>query len=102
MNAATIERAVRRGQLIERSAQLRQRLAEHSLGVARVCAVADRVGDGAQQVRAHPEWVFGGVLALVALKPRRIWRWGRVALVGWRTWIALRRRLPAVFGAPRT
>lgn len=95
MRPTAIERAVRRGQLIERSAQLRRRLDEDSHAIARVCAVADRVGDGARQIRAHPEWVFGSVLVLALLKPRRAWRWGRLAVLGWRAWTSLRRRLPA-------
>jgi hypothetical protein len=93
MNLRLLELREQRGLLRARCAAQRQALAEHSLVLEQACAAVDRVRAGAGWIKRHPGAV--GVIAafLVALKPRRVWRWGRRALFFWQGWRALKRRL---------
>jgi hypothetical protein len=97
VSSSAIELAVKRGQLIERSAHLRRRIEQESHAVQRVCHAADQVGDSVRKVRAHPEWVFAGVLALIVLKPKRLWRWGKTGVFVWRGYATLRPHLTKLF-----
>ena len=92
--------ALRREQLLLRSAALRSQLALDAQALAAPLAVADRLRDGARWLRRHPEWPLGAVLLLLALRPRRALRWAVRAGWLWRQWQAARRLL-ALLAAPR-
>ncbi|MGB4467235.1 MAG: YqjK family protein [Azovibrio sp.] len=93
MNPRLLELREQRGVLRARCAAQRQAVALDSAGLQSLCALADRVQQGAGWVRRHPQVVGGVAALLVLLKPRRFWRWGRRGLIAWQTWRSLRRRL---------
>jgi len=100
MNDRLIEVGVRRGRLLERIASQRAAIGSELAPVRDALRASDRaVGilrSGVDAVRRHPALVLAGITLLVALKPRRLWRWGRRAFVAWRTWRFLRQRLAAL------
>ena len=65
---------------------IRQRMADGARGLAPLWWAADTAAAGGHWLRAHPEIAAVAVAALVALRPRRIWAWGRRAFVTWRLW----------------
>ena len=87
---------MRRQQLLRESADLRERLHAHALGLAPALGLADRGWAAGLWLRDHP-LLPAAALALLALRgPRRMLRWGRRAWSAWR----LFRRLRAAW-APR-
>ena len=97
MGNSPIERAVRRGQLIERIATQRAALATHSRPLRQALETTDRAlaatRSGADYLRQHPAYVAAAVALLVVVKPRRAWRWAKRGFVAWRLWQSLRQRL---------
>lgn len=100
MNDRLIDVGVRRGRLLERIASQRAAIGKDLVPVRDALRAGDRaVGvlrSGVNAVRRHPALVVAGVALFVALKPRRLWRWGRRAFVVWRSWRFLRQRLAAL------
>lgn len=92
---AALPLALRREQLLVRSAELRLRLAQDGRALEAPLAMADTVRAGWHWLRAHPEWPAGAALALVLLKPRRALRWASRGWWAWRTWQRARRLLAA-------
>ena len=94
MNQQLIEIGIRRGRLIERIAMQREVLGRRMQPVQRTLHAADRtlaaVRTGSDYVKRHPGMVAAAVTLLLALKPRRLWRWGRRGFIAWRTWRVLR------------
>jgi hypothetical protein len=80
------ELLARREQLLARSDQLRRGLAEQIHAYRQPLAWAQRAEGGWQWLRAHPQWVVGGVAVLVVLRPWRAWRWGSGILGAWSVW----------------
>jgi hypothetical protein len=78
--------ALRREQLLLRSATLRGQLARDAQVLQAPLALADSVRDGLRWLRQNPEWPLGGVLLLLVLKPRRTWRWISRGWWAWRLW----------------
>lgn len=80
-----IELALKKQRLQIRSAELRGRIGEDLHTILHPLATA---ADGAQRafgwLRGHPQWLVGGLTALLVLRPRRVWRWS------WRIFGALR------------
>ena len=83
--------AQRRQQLQDRSALLRNQLADDAQVLRTPLAVADQVRQGWRWLKAHPQWVGVGVAVLVVWRPRRLaWLAGRL-WAGWRLWQRLHR-----------
>jgi hypothetical protein len=80
--------ALRRQRLLARSAALRASLAEQSVLLETPLAVADRVHAGARWIARHRDWVAGGVIVVLVMRPRRAWRLVRS---GWWVWRSARR-----------
>lgn len=99
MPSREIELALKRGRLQERIAVQRAQLAVDMRPIASTLAVADRavnVGQaGVRYVRQHPVQVGIVFAALAVLRPRRVWRWTRRALVAWSAWRKIRMKLEA-------
>jgi hypothetical protein len=78
---------VRRDRLVARSVELRARLQADVVTVQQPLRWVDQARSGWQQgaqwLRGHPQWVAGGVLVLVALRPRGLLRWGGRLYAGW-------------------
>lgn len=86
MDAARLELALKKQRLQLAATSLRADLSRHGSGLAPAFKVADRVVDGAVWVRHHPQVLVAATVALAVAKPRRAWRWGRRAFIGWQTW----------------
>lgn len=82
------ERALleRQSVLLQRSALLRDRWGRDAAGFLPAFGAVDLAADGWRWLRAHPEWPAGVLLLAVALRPRRLWRWGWRAAWAWRMW----------------
>ncbi|MGQ9724350.1 MAG: YqjK family protein [Tepidimonas sp.] len=78
--------AARRGALLQRSAELRERLALHGHALRPVAQWADRVQTGWRWLHAHPWVPVLAAIALAAYRPRRAWTWLLWAWRGWRGW----------------
>jgi hypothetical protein len=46
--------------------------------------------EGVRWLRRNPQLVVGAGVALAVVRPKRAWRWGRRAFVGWQLWRKLR------------
>jgi len=80
MTPRSAKLAHRRETLLARSTLLRQQAVEQSVALTPVFSIADRLQDAWWWVRAHPEAIAAGVLALVVWRPRKTWS------MGWRAW----------------
>lgn len=78
--------ARRRQQLLVRSSELRQQLAQDAQVLTPWLGAADGVRVATAWLQRHPEWVVGAVATLVVLKPRRVLSWGLKGWSGWRMW----------------
>lgn len=96
MNSRLIELAAKRGELKAKIAMQRDAVAQHAWPVAKALGAADRALAGVEWVKRHPGAVAGAVAAMVAAKPRRIVRWARRGFFLWKSWQALRSRLPGI------
>ncbi|MEO1765769.1 YqjK family protein [Thiobacter aerophilum] len=78
------ELLARRAVLRERIRTQRQLLAQAAHPLAQACARVDRMHALSSavfgQVRLfatrHPAWIAAALAVLIALRPRRLWRWG--------------------------
>ena len=76
MSQAREDLAVRRRQLVSRSAQVREQLVVQSSALLPLLAVGDRVRAVIHWVRQHPGVVLTFTVAVVITRPRAAWRWG--------------------------
>lgn len=99
MNPTTLELALKKQRLQIASAALRADFGRYAAGLAPAFAGADYAVEAAHWLRRHPQVAIAAAVALVVARPKRIWRWGRRAFVGWQAWRKLNdyleRRLPA-------
>ncbi len=86
MDAVRLDLALKKQRLQLVAASLRTDIARHGSGLAPVFKAADRVVDGTVWVRHHPQVLVAAAVALAVAKPKRAWRWGRRAFIGWQTW----------------
>jgi hypothetical protein len=93
MEKRLIELHLQRGRLIERIAQQRSALARELAPFRIACDTTDLVvaaaRDAARFVQRHPVGVAAFAAALVAMRPRRAWRWLKRGVFIWRGWRAL-------------
>lgn len=80
---ASVRLARRRAALVQRSGELRERLAWHAQGLQPAFEAADHLRRGWRWLRAHPGWVLLGATVLLWRRPRRVLSW---AWLGWRLW----------------
>ena len=87
-----------RGQLIERIAGQRMILSTQLVPLQQVAGAADRAASLLQglvrYVKDRPLPVLMVAAALALFKPKGAWRWAQRGLFVWRTWRALRARVP--------
>lgn len=86
MNSATLELALKKQRLQIASAGLRTDFGHFAAGLAPVFTGADLVVEGARWVRRNPEIVVATSVALIVVRPKRVWRWARLAFFGWQAW----------------
>lgn len=70
MNTRELEK--RRQDLQARSSYLRMRLTAQLEVWHRPLGLADSAASGFHWLRSHPQWVMGGAIALLAIRPRRL------------------------------
>lgn len=90
MSDRALQLAARRGALGERIAAQRTALAQHAVGIERLCAGGDTVLHGVDWLKQHPAAVAAAVGAVVLARPRRAWRWARRGFLVWRGWRSAR------------
>lgn len=84
--AASARLRQRRLALQQRSTELRERLARHSVALEPAFDAAQSARDGWRWLRERP-WVPAGVaLLLVWRRPRAVWRGALLVWRGWRVW----------------
>ena len=99
MSSAETDLALRRQRLLLRSAALRDALAEQSAVLVPPLAAADRVQAGGRWLYRQRGWLAGGVVVVLALRPRRTWR---LLSAGWWLWRRFRRVQPWLVAAGLT
>lgn len=81
----------RQGQLLARSEQLRDAIADDAQVLRRPLDLVDQARAGWRWLRAHPPWALGAVAVVVlVVRPRRVWRLSTRLFWGWRTWRRVR------------
>lgn len=73
----------RREQLVARSAQLRGELAIQAGHLAPQGLMTGGIRHAWEWVQQHPQWVVGGIVLVLAMRPRRMVRWGGRFLAVW-------------------
>jgi hypothetical protein len=73
----------RRAALVARSGQLRDALSAQA-GDLLPHGMLARGADGAVRwAQRHPQWLVGGAVLLLVLRPQRVWRWTGRLLAAW-------------------
>jgi membrane protein required for beta-lactamase induction len=93
LSGRELELAHRHGALRARIDAQRVELARHVWPLETALAGADRVRDGIDWLKAHPEAVVAVTATVVVVSPGRAWRWGKRGFVLWRGWQAVRKSL---------
>jgi YqjK-like protein len=78
--------SVRRDRLLRRSAALRIEIGGGLTGLRRPLAAVDQVRDACVWLRRNPQWPAVAVAVVVAIRPRRTWRWIGRGIWAWRMW----------------
>lgn len=81
-----LEIALRKQQVLLESNIRREALATHGAGLRPLFDAADRLVEGLDWARRHPELIAGGAAMLLAASPavrRFSWRWGKRGFVAW-------------------
>ena len=93
LSGRALELAHRHGVLRARIDAQRAALARNIWPVESALAGADRVREGIDWLKAHPEAVVAVTATVVVVSPKRAWRWGKRGYVLWRGWQAVRKSL---------
>jgi hypothetical protein len=93
MSSRRLRLALTRERLIERSGRLRNEAAAQSVVLLPALEAGDRVREGVQWLRVHPQIVAATLVGLAVVRPRRVWRWGLRAWAGWRLLQQLQQRV---------
>lgn len=80
----------RQQQLLLRSAELRNTLAQQARALQAPLALADQLRTGGAWLRRHPVWPLAALGLLLFKRPRRILRWLPRLLAGWQLYLRLR------------
>jgi hypothetical protein len=93
-----------RGRLLERIATQRQDFAAAMVPVAGALATTDRifarVRSGIAYVKAHPSLIVIATAMLFVFKAGRTLRWAKRGFIAWRSWRALKQKLPFLWARP--
>ncbi|MBU0751610.1 MAG: YqjK-like family protein [Gammaproteobacteria bacterium] len=98
MNPRILELALRKQRLQLQSATQRDALVAAAAGLAPIFAVADGVRDGTRWLLDHPEWVAGGLVAVLVARPCVVFRWVRRSFFAWQLWRKVAAWQPGLFG----
>lgn len=90
MNSAALELALKKQRLQIASESLRTGFAKHAAGLMPAFRTVDHLAEAARWLRRHPQLVVAAGVALIVMRPKRAWRWGQRAFVGWQAWQKVR------------
>jgi hypothetical protein len=91
VNPKAIDLALQKQRLQLKSAEQRGALVAAAAGLAPAFMVADTVRDGIRWLRRHPEWVAGGLVALLVARPGRVLRLAQRGFFAWQIWDKLKK-----------
>lgn len=81
-----VDLALKKQRLILKSTALRASMMEDVQPLQPLFTGADRVAKGIHWIQQRPQVAAAALAALVVLRPRKAWRWGRRGFVLWKTW----------------
>ena len=93
-NDMEVELAGRRVALIAQSAQQRAELAQQAAALKVAAHVLDKINDGIQHIKKHPEILLLPLAITVVARPQRLLALGMSAFGLWRLLQSLRRLRP--------
>lgn len=93
LDGRALDLARRHGALRARIDAQRGELARHVWPVESALSGVDRVRDGVDWLKAHPEAVVAATATVVVISPKRAWRWGKRGYLVWRGWQTVRKTL---------
>ena len=93
MSERLIKLAERRATLIARADSQRNALGQATVPLRVPLELADRGLAGIHYLRQHPEWLAGGAVLALLLRPRRIVKWAQHGWLAWRFTRSLKNKL---------
>ena len=94
MQQRLIELQLQRGRLLERIANQRDALGQHTKPLVRVLQLGDRVADIAGQCKRtvieNPLTTAAVLVTVLVMRPRRVMRWAQRGFIAWRSWNTVR------------
>jgi hypothetical protein len=97
MNTLSSDRLERRrAQLLLRSAQLRNDLAQHVQVLRKPLGWVDQTRAAGDWLRRNPQWPLGALAVVALLRPRRALRWAGTAWWGFSLFQRARRLLAGI------
>ena len=88
-----LQLAERHGALRARIAAQRRTLTAHAAPLEEAFGNVDKARAGVDWLKAHPGAVAAITAVLVAISPKRAFRWGKRGFLVWRGWQAVRNSL---------
>lgn len=95
MNEKALAVAMRHGALKARIDEQRRILAQQVVPLELALARGDAALRGVDWLKHHPAAIGLAVAAVVVVRPKAAWRWGKRAFLVWRGWQAIRNKLRA-------
>ena len=86
MSPSVIELALQKQRLQLKSAEQRGALMAAVAQLAPAFAVVDGVQDGFRWLRRHPEWLVGGIVTLLVVRPGAVLRLAERGFFAWQIW----------------
>lgn len=81
-----LDLALQKQRLQLRSAEQRGALMAAAASLAPAFAVFDGVRNGIRWLRRHPEWVAGGLVTLLVVRPGAVLRLAQRSFFAWQVW----------------
>jgi hypothetical protein len=81
-----IDLALQKQRLQLKSAEQRGAMVAAAMQLAPAFAVADGVREGLRWLRRNPEWLAGGIVALLVVRPGAVLRLARRSFFAWQIW----------------
>ena len=86
MSPSFVDLALQKQRLQLQSAAQREALVVAAAGLVPALSLLDTVREGTRWLARHPEWVAGGIVALVVARPRVVLRWLQRGFFAWQMW----------------
>jgi hypothetical protein len=93
MTPRQVQLALKRQRLELEAAAQRREFADSLRPFRPLFSAVDGVNHGIHYLKVHPEIPAVAALALIILRPRKVFRWARRGFFAWRLWGNLRSKL---------